>query len=294
MIKRRALHLLLVTSVTTSCTAQLAIPQFQHGSQSLSFAKRPQTTVAATEDFDPLPYRDDLLLIQPVFDRAEISVPAEARPDTALVTAAEADSIFSQLPFYRIQVVALSDEASALRIAEDIRDALDVPVSIEPERSLFLIRAGDEESPRGAETLRERIVALDADYGDAYVLAPQVRVEDDGDMGGELASDKPTAEIEVDFYEPEPERVEVFGWRVLIDQFLSHSEAEKLRRKVVSRLGRDDVEVDFSAPYYKVEVGNFIHETEAQLLVEQIKGKGYRNALKVRKKVTVSVEESMR
>ena len=280
--------------MTASCTAQLVTPQLQHGSQPLSFAKRPQTTVAVTEDFDPLPYRDDLLLIQPVFDRSEISARAEARADTALVTAAEADSIRPQLPLYHIQVIALSDEAAALRVAENIRDALNIPVGIAPERNLFLIRAGNEESSWGAETLRERIVALDADYSDAHVRKPEVRIEDDGDMGAKLASDKPESEIELDFYEPESERVEVFGWRVLIDQFLSHSEAEKLRRKAVSRLGRDDIEVDFSAPYYKVEIGNFVHETDAQLLVEQIKIKGYRKALKVRKKVSVSVAEWMR
>ena len=71
MVNRRFLACLVVIS-SAGC-AQLVIPQTRAGGLSVSFAQRPQTTVIITEEFDPLSYRDDLLLIKPVFDRSDVS-----------------------------------------------------------------------------------------------------------------------------------------------------------------------------------------------------------------------------
>ena len=299
MIERRFLAACLVVAVSAGCAGtQLMLPQSQAGGLSISLAQRPQTTVIVTEEFDPLPYRDDLLLIQPVFDRSDVGGEImESLPDSAIVetqpTPVVADDVDELTALYRVQVIALSDEDAAQRVAEDIRESLNVAVAIVPERTLFLVQAGAEEVAQSAAELRDRITALDSDYGQAYILAPQLTEDASdaavGDFELPVAADEP--EVDAGTFLPDPERVTAFGWRVLIDQFLSHGEAEKLRQKAVKRLNREDISVVFSPPYYKVEVGNFRAESDAQLLVEKIKNRGYRNALKVRAKVYVSEEE---
>ena len=307
MVNRRFLACLVVIS-SAGC-AQLVIPQTRAGGLSISFAQRPQTTVIVTEEFDPLSYRDDLLLIKPVFDRSDVSGKSmQTMPDSAgsqiadplsddgAVASVISDDI-SGLPMYRVQVIALSSEDAAQRVAEDIRQSLNVAVIIRPEHNLFLVQAGAEKEAQAAGELRDRIVALDDDYGQAYVLEPQAL--DDFTDFPEAVADLPDAalsdlDIDADIFVPNSERLQAFGWRVLIDQFLSRSEAEKMRQKAVKRLGREDINVKFSPPYYKVEVGNFRAETDAELLVEKIKGKGYRNALKVRAKVFVDGTEATR
>ena len=83
------------------------------------------------------------------------------------------------------------------------------------------------------------------------------------------------------------------GWRVLIDQFLELTDAEEFRRKAVERLDREDVEINFHEPWYKVEVGQFRtgEEGAAQELVAVVKRRGFPNALKVRGEVTVPEED---
>lgn len=300
MVNRRFLACLVVIS-SVGC-AQLVIPQTRAGGLSVSFAQRPQTTIIITEEFDPLSYRDDLLLIKPVFDRSDVSgesmqtVPDSAGSqiadpfyDDGAVSSVASDDI-SGPPMYRVQVIALSSEDAAQRVAEDIRQSLNVAVIIRPEHNLLLVQAGAEKAAQAAAELRDRIVALDDDYGQAYILEPQAL--DDFTDYPEADTDLPDAalsdlDFDADIFVPDAERLQAFGWRVLIDQFLSRSEAEKMRQKAVKRLGREDINVKFSPPYYKVEVGNFRAETDAELLVEKIKGKGYRNALKVRAKVFV-------
>lgn len=298
MIERRFLAACLVVTVSAGCAGtHLVLPQSPAGGLSISLAQRPQTTVIVTEEFDPLPYRDDLLLIQPVFDRSDVGGEImEALPDTAIAeteptpTVADGVELAAQ---YRVQVIALSAEDAAQRVAEDIRESLNVAVTIVRERTLFLVQAGAEEAAQSAAELRDRITALDADYRQAYILAPQVPedVSDSAVSEFELPDEADEPDVDAGTFLPDPERVTVFGWRVLIDQFLSHGGAEKLRQKAAKRLDREDISVVFSPPYYKVEVGNFRTETDAQLLVEKIKNRGYRNALKIRAKVYVSDEE---
>jgi len=84
--------------------------------------------------------------------------------------------------------------------------------------------------------------------------------------------------------------VPAFGWRVLIDQFLSHDEARRLKSKAEKRLRRQDVDVTFKAPWYKVEVGHYRTEAQAQAETEKI-GRTYPNALKVRSQILVPRED---
>ncbi|MBQ41507.1 MAG: hypothetical protein CME15_03525, partial [Gemmatimonadetes bacterium] len=85
---------------------------------------------------------------------------------------------------------------------------------------------------------------------------------------------------------------ETDGWRVLIDQFLSLAEAERMKLKTMRRLDRADIFIDFQEPYYKVEVGNYRSNAEAQEAFEQIKRRNYKKALKVRAVVLVPKEEA--
>ena len=90
--------------------------------------------------------------------------------------------------------------------------------------------------------------------------------------------DSPSLEVEP----PEPEElVRVQGWRVLIDQFMNLDAARQHRRRVVKRLKRDDVDVEFEAPWYKVLAGSFRTSTQAQRFVERCRALGYRTAARV-------------
>ena len=281
----------------------------------VSLAQRPQTTVVAAEEFDPRPYRNDLLLIKPVFaapgvsadpagrdsvaSRPAVSSPSVEEPDVAGTAglAEEVGELSSEVgtpapsPAYRVQVIALSDGGVAQRVAGDIRQLLGVATTVERDRSLFLVRAGEEASAESAAQLRNRIASLHTDYGQAYVIPPPIPEPPVSDFFGEV--DPARDELEFEQLAVEPERVRRFGWRVLVDQFLSHREAEALRQSAVRRLGRNDIEIVFAPPYYKVEVGNFRNEIDAQLLAERIKRRGYESALKVRAKVFVPVDEGL-
>ena len=88
-------------------------------------------------------------------------------------------------------------------------------------------------------------------------------------------------------------RVRAPGWRILIYESLDLAEAEAFRRKAAERLGRDDVEINFHEPLFKVEVGQFTagEEAAAQELVALVKSRGFPSALKVRREVTVPKED---
>ena len=84
--------------------------------------------------------------------------------------------------------------------------------------------------------------------------------------------------------------VRTFGWRVLIDQFLSHDEANRLKGRAIKRLRRPDIDVTFKAPWYKVEVGHYRTAPQAQAATEKIEAY-YPNALKVRSQILVPRED---
>lgn len=261
------------------------------------------------EDFDPEPYRDDGLVIQPEFGWPVTSrslqtppapAPAPFEPAPELGAAAD-DAAYGEMPpalaapnsatVYRVQVMALSSEEAARALADGLQQRLSAPVSVWPEGELFMVRVGEATSPTVAEALRGRIVALGREYADAYVITEQVAVV--GARGGDAdALPAPSLDLPPADEAPVPvvvELVRTSGWRVLLHQTQSYEEATDFRRKALRRLQRNgiDLAVDivFAAPWYKVEGGNFRTATEAQQLVERVKGLGYRNALKVRDEV---------
>ncbi len=52
------------------------------------------------------------------------------------------------------------------------------------------------------------------------------------------------------------------------------------------QLARDDVFIDFEPPYFKVRVGNFQTRNDAELLLEEVKKKGYGTAFIVQANVS--------
>lgn len=215
--------------------------------------------------FDPVSLSEDLLLIQPNFDPPPVSpadtVSAESEdPQAAARTA--------QPAVYRLQIIAFKTEELARQRAATLESMLGAPVRVaaDLQRGLFMVQAGAYQTAEEAEALYERLVAINPDYAEAYVIPRTGRARPAAGGAAEAATS-------------------FSGWRVLIDQFLTYEEAEQLRQEAAERLQRTDVEVNFKAPWFKVEVGRFRNEVKAQELVELVQSCGYRNVLKVREKI---------
>lgn len=220
----------------------------------------------AAEEFDPQSLQEELLLIQPVFPPPALAADAGSAPG---------DSASPAAPVYRVQIMALTNEATARSSAAELGRILGVPVYVVAERGFFLVRAGRYSGPAGAEVLRRRVVALSPNYADAYVVPRPRRVAPGADGAG--GQTPPT-----DAAGSAPVTGLVSGWRVVVDQFRTQEEAEKLRQEARERLGRVDIDLGFQPPWYRVEVGFCRTESEAQALVEDLQACGYRSALKVR------------
>jgi hypothetical protein len=220
------------------------------------------------EEFDPQSLQEELLLIQPLFPPPEVPADAAAPDDSGKASAL----------VYRVQIMALTNEATARSSAADLERVLGVPVYVVAERGYHLVRAGRYASPTEAEALRRRIAAFSPNYADAYVVPRQRRPTLEAEAANGLGSFADGASAA-------PTAGPVFGWRVLIGQFLRQEEAEKLRQEARERLGRMDIDLSFKPPWYRVEVGICRTESEAQTLVEDLQACGYRNALKVRAQI---------
>jgi hypothetical protein len=243
------------------------------------------------EEFDPRSVREDLLLIEPAFapPAAESSVSeggssVEKRPGGGSAATESRGA-------YRVQVVALSSETAARVLAGSLQRQLGVEVTVFAHNGLHAVRAGRLAGPDAAQALRARIAEMKSDFSDAFVVhdpaAGQVEspIEKRHPPGEEPEQDLPGPEDPGLLHEP--------GWRVLIYESLDLADAEAFRRKAVERLGRDDVEINFHEPLFKVEVGQFRagEEASAQELVALVKRRGFPSALKVRREVTVPKED---
>ena len=222
------------------------------------------------EEFDPRTLGEDLL-IEPVQrenrDQAQISAVSEASGQARTPAASTA--------VYRLQLVALSNEALARQRRAELERALGVRVYLVVRNAHSVLQAGQYATRAEAAALKEQVAALGPDYADAYVV----------EVPAGAAPDSVPAEAA-------PEMVSITGWRVLIDQFLSHDhdKAIHLAEEAKKRLKREDINVTLRGPYYKIEVGNYRTEAQAQAAAERI-GRYYPNALKVRSQIIVSQEE---
>ena len=221
------------------------------------------------DELDPRILDEDLLLIEPVQREkrdptqtpAESALPVQDRAPVAVTSA------------YRLQLLALSDEAKARQLRTKLERALGVKIYLVDRNEFWVLQAGQYATRAAAAALKGQVAALGPDYADAYVV----------EVPASTAPDSAPAEVAA-------EQERIFGWRVLIDQFLSHDDARHLAEEAKKRLKRDDISVIFKRPYYKIEVGNYRTEAQAQAAAERI-GRHYPNALKVRSQISVSQED---
>ena len=269
---------MLVASALSGCSTAATLAR-------VSVADPVALVHAVAETFDPETLQEELLLIQPRFRPPSVeAIAAPAPPDSAPVP---------QSPVFRVQVMALSSLSSAQSSAQDLQGTLEVPVVVDRHRELFLVRAGAYSEEMEAEALRARIVALDDAFQSAYV----VRVGEPGKLDDDEESVEPVEAAPAVEAAPPPAAVEMvrgFGWRVLLRQFLVHEKARSFKLRAQRDLRRADIDVTFKEPYYKVEVGNFRDESEAQLLAERFRNRGfpYNYALKVRGEILLPAKSA--
>lgn len=224
------------------------------------------------ETFDPRLLGEDLLLIQPSFS----APPAVDDKPEPFVVADEKSAV------YRVQAIALSREDRARQRAAALEDLLRLPVQVEAERGLYMLRLGAFATAIEAEGLRRRLAGLHPDYASAFVIDTQ----DSGWQGTGLGADGQDTEGDGDA----PELKSAFGWRILLNESNRYEDAVKLADEARRRLRRDDIDITFAAPYYKVQVGHFRTEAEAQELYERLVYRRYPSALKVRGEILVPKE----
>jgi hypothetical protein len=249
------------------------------------------------ETFDVRSLGEDLLLIQPVFQRASLHEPIvefTSEPTvefTSEPTVNPTSEIDADLPVeygpvnvFRLQLVTLSNGAVARRRQAELEQMLGTTVHLITRDEHFLLQAGQYETRQEAQKLKSRVAALGPDYADAYVISATIETPLSNPSATAVETPRP-AEAE-----KTTEMVRTFGWRVLIDQFLSHDEANRLKGRAIKRLRRPDIDVTFKAPWYKVEVGHYRTDPQAQAATEKIEAY-YPNALKVRSQILVPRED---
>ncbi len=285
--EKRYVALFALLTVWAGCAG--TAPSSTSAPQSETRAKQ-----AIKEEFDPRSLREDLLLIQPVFPRPDLgepdTTPAQEVPEVGIVRpdpVPEWENFSERV--YRVQIMAIDNEEIARERLEELEKTLGVPVYVEPQRHLFVVRVGDFHEREEANLLKDKLVRLHSDYEDAYVIV--FEQQRSIPVPAPAVEQTPPPEEPVESKAPEPVLVSSFGWRVLLDQFLTNDDAVKLKNRAMRRLKRKDIAVTFKAPWYKVELGNFRTEAEAQQWVELSKGKGYGNALKLRAQILVPREE---
>ena len=193
--------------------------------------------------------------------------------DTATFT-----GILPDEPVYSIQVMALSDAQKARQRADVLGQMIGVPVAIVAERGLFIIRAGSVPTIEAAVSLKDKITAHFPAYAEAFVFDGQRRIE---------LEEYPAL---ADTVAVPPVLIRLSGWRILLDQSLSYEEAAALKKTAMQRLQRTDVDISFEAPWYKVQIGHFRTDRDAQELFELVQQRRFTNALKVRGEIQVPQE----
>ena len=233
------------------------------------------------ETFDVRSLGKDLLLIQPVFQRASLHEPTV---DPTSKIDADLPVQYGPVNVFRLQLVTLSNGAVARTRQAELEQTLGTTVHLITRGEHFLLQAGQYETGQEAQKLKSRVAALGPDYADAYVISATIETPLSNSTATAVEAPR-TAEAE-----KTTEVVRTFGWRVLIDQFLSHDEANRLKGRAIKRLRRQDIDVTFKAPWYKVEVGHYRTDPQAQAATEKIEAY-YPNALKVRSQILVPRED---
>ena len=238
-------------------------------------------------DFDPARFREDLVLIQPRFAPPEL-LPATATPSDSLRTA------------WRVQVISLSREEAAREIAAGLGGRLGLAVDVVPHGGLYSVVAGRFAERAGADRLRRELAALGTDFSEAFVVADSTAAPPEAEAPPSTAPEEldeveaPEAkEVEAPAAteEPPPEMVSLQGWRVLIAQHTSLEDARGLRDRVAARLERQDVEIRFEEPWYKIVAGSFRTSAAAQQFADRCRRLGYRSATRIQAEIVIPEEK---
>ena len=274
--------ILLVTCFSLFCCAALNSP-------STTDTKSQVSKSVIRETFDPASLKNDLFVIHPTFSRNENnfslpdtihSVISNANPKKeieqttkVLIGQNSTKTLISQ-QLYRVQLLALSNGKNSRKRYQKLTEQLSEPIYIQKRGALFLISAGDFNKKELATDFRDYVIELNEDYSDAFVISVEKPVTD-------IVENPPMSESGINNRFKE---FSTFGWRVLLDQFLIPKQANSLKEKAVSLLKRQDVDVIFNAPWYKVEVGHYTNENSVQVAAEKIQSI-FPNAIKVRSQI---------
>ncbi len=235
------------------------------------------------DDFDPARFREDLILIQPRFTPPELlpGPPAAAGPEAA------PDSLGTA---WRVQVISLSREEGAREIAAGLGSRLGLAVDVVPHRGLYSVVAGRFADRAGADRLHRELAALGADFSRAFVVADSSAAAPDAE-----APPPPAVPEEVEApaatEEPPPEMVRLQGWRVLIAQHMRLEDARDLRDRAAARLERQDLDIRFEEPWYKILAGSFRTSAAAQQFADRCRRLGYRSATRIQAEILIPEEE---
>tara|TARA_B100000902_G_scaffold379688_1_gene414254 strand:- start:3074 stop:3955 length:882 start_codon:yes stop_codon:yes gene_type:complete len=247
------------------------------------------SSINIRETFDPATLKNDFFIIQPTFSRDKNqftftdtihSVIRAENPEKEIekntIGLIEQDTNSTQISqqLYRVQLLALSNGKNSRERYQKLTEQLNEPVYIQKRGDLFLISAGDFSKQESAAGFRDYVIELSEEYSDAFVISVEKPVTN-------IVKNPAVSESKNDSNFKE---FSTFGWRVLLDQFLVPKQANSLREKAVSLLRRQDVDVIFKAPWYKVEVGHYTNENSVQVAAEEIQ-RIYPNAIKVRSQI---------
>ena len=255
----------------------------------------PSPRAPLAEEFDPNTLREAPLLIQPTISPPPLE--AVPLPEETASPSAVREGPSTVRKVYRLQLIALSNGEVAEERRDQLERQLGVPVRVDPERSLFLVRAGAFSTAAAAERLKARVTALSDEYADAYVVIgeefaePAVPLAETAiDSISATALGAPLPEQPETSSAPSVNMVSAFGWRVRLDKVESYQRAQQYKQKAMERLKSTDIDVTFTTPYYNVEIGHYPTEAEAQEALERLRRR-YPNALKVRGQILVPAEE---
>ena len=237
------------------------------------------------DDFDPARFREDLVLIQPRF------TPPELLPGRAAAAGPEAapDSLATA---WRVQVISLSREEGAREIAAGLQRRLGLPVGVVPHGELDSVVAGRFADRAGADRLRRELAALGTDFSQAFVVADSAAAAPAAEAPPPAVPEEPgKVETPAEEEEQPPEMVQLQGWRVLIDQHTRLEDARDLRDRAAARLKRQDLDIRFEEPWYKILAGSFRTSAEAQQFADRCRRLGYRSATRIQAEILIPEEE---
>ncbi|MCY3737461.1 MAG: SPOR domain-containing protein [Gemmatimonadaceae bacterium] len=242
------------------------------------------------DDFDPARFREDLVLIQPRF------TPPELLPRPAAATPGASDSLGTA---WRVQVISLSREEASREIAAGLGSRLGLAVDVVPQGGLYSVVAGRFADRAGADRLRRELAALGTDFSQAFVVAdstaaPEAEAPPSAapeELDEVEAPEAKEVETPAATEEPPPEMVRLQGWRVLIAQHTRLEDARGLRDRAAARLERQDVDLLFEEPWYKILAGSFRTSAAAQQFADRCRRLGFRSATRIQAEIVIPEEE---